>query len=387
MKDYFFNHEWESQVKMLLGSRGIGKTDYITMLGVAYEVYCDNKKTFLIVCAENKGCGDIMRVISEALKTNEVKLSVDSIQSISVEGHIGKDNNISALSLGSRSFRRRHPDYVLFDDPVTPNHCSAADRRQLRVIYEETLKLAPKIGIIGQPVHKLDLYAELHGLVDTLECKYGTVPELDPDLDAQRSAGVSEASIQASYFLNIIDNLMMPFNSIEEVDYFPDGDTIAFIDPAIKDSGKDTTAIAVGKVHFDGNFVGAGIAMRKPWEECLDEMREIFTMFHVKLVYFEDNVCGSEPPKRLTQITGIPIKGYTAIGNKHGRIMRMAIHKDSIRLYKIKSGSNNVIEYNRFFNKNIKEYEAGAEIDDPPDSLSSLMEKSGLLQPMKKRKK
>ena len=273
MKDYFFADKWTGQVKMLLGSRGIGKTDYITILGMAYEVYKNPKFTALIVTAEDRRTKDIIKTISYILRDNGVKLETDNTSSISVIGHIGKEPSFCGLSVGSKGFRGKHPNIVLFDDPAVPNKCSLADRKQLRVVYEEATKLAPKIAIIGQPVHKLDLYGELRGLVDTLECKYGTVPELDPDLDAQRAAGVSEESIQASYFLNLTDSDSVPFAKVEEAEYFPQGDTLAFIDPAIKETGKDLTAIVCGRLHFDGNFVCAGIAMRKPWEECLHEMK------------------------------------------------------------------------------------------------------------------
>jgi hypothetical protein len=46
MRDFIIRNQG---VKMLMGARGYGKTEYITTLGVAYEIYLDPLKSFLIM--------------------------------------------------------------------------------------------------------------------------------------------------------------------------------------------------------------------------------------------------------------------------------------------------------------------------------------------------
>lgn len=385
-KEFIFDQPWTTQVKVLLGSRGYGKTDYATILGSGHELQKNRRFKIIVITKEKQRGKEITSAIIEALEKNGVHRKNKSTVSIILAEHRGKDPNLIALPIRAKGFRGRHPDLIICDDPITPEDSGNAERKRVKVLYEELLKLCPRIAIIGQPVHKLDLYQELRGIVPTLEIKYGAIPELDADLEAQRAAGVSERSIQASYFLNLEDDLSMPFLKMELVDYFPAGETVAFIDPAAKGGkDRDCTAITVGRVHFDGNFVAAGFVFHKAWEDCLLEMREIFSKFNTSLCFFEDNICGSEPVKRIIEL-GMPCRGHTAKGNKHGRIMRMAIHSEAIKLHRASKLSADplmetaLVKSNQEYAKIVREYEYGADFDDAPDSLAGLLEKVGLIR-------
>lgn len=377
---FIYENPWRSQVKMILGSRGTGKTDYLTIQGAAYEVYKNPGYEVLLVTKERGRGTELIGECREVLISNGIRPKNKSQTSIILKGHTGKEPNMISKSVRSRGTRGRHPDLVIMDDPITPDDVSPAERRRVKIFYDEALKVAPRILIIGQPVHKLDLYQELRGLVEVFEIIHGDIPELDADLDAQRAAGVSEQSIQASYFLKIEDDLSMPFLKMEIVDYFPGGSSVGFIDPAAKGgNGRDFTAIAIGRMHFD-KFVTVGIALPKAWEDCLEEMAAMFKTFHVKHLFFEDNIAGTEPIKRLNQM-GMPTQGYTAKGNKHGRIMRMALHRDNIKLSKISSLPAELRTANEKYIELVRQYEYNTEHDDPPDALSSLLEKVGLIHP------
>src|SRR5690606_23939256 len=123
--------------------------------------------------------------------------------------------------------------------PVTPDDESEATRRKAERLYDELLKLCDDIAVIGQPVHKYDLFEKLRPLIKKLEVPYGSIPELDVDLEAQRLAGVTEESIQASYFLKAPSEGATPFDGVQYIDDFPPGESVAFIDPSFK--GKDYT--------------------------------------------------------------------------------------------------------------------------------------------------
>lgn len=377
--NFMFVKPWRSQVKMILGSRGTGKTDYITIQGCSYEIYKDPQYKILIATKERGRGSEIIQECREVLISNGIKPKNKSQSSIILKDHIGKDPNMISKSIRSKGTRGRHPDLVLMDDPITPDDTSPAERRRVKIFYDEALKLSKKIGIIGQPVHKLDLYCDLRGLVEVFEIIHGDIPELDADLAAQRAAGVSEKSIQASYFLKIEDDLSMPFLKMQIVDFFPKGSSVAFIDPANKGgNGRDFTAIAIGRMHFD-QFVSVGFALPKAWEDCLEEMAKVFKMFHVKQLFFANTTLGDEPVKRLNQL-GMPTQGYTERGNKHGRIMRMALHRENIKLSMINDLPPDLKQANEKYIELVKQYEYNTEHDDPPDALSSLLEKVGLIK-------
>lgn len=377
--EFMFVKPWRSQVKMILGARGTGKTDYITIQGASYEIYKDPQYKILIATKERGRGSEIIQECREVLRHNGIKPKNKSQTSIILKSHIGKDPNMISKSIRSKGTRGRHPDMVIMDDPITPDDTSPAERRRVKIFYDESLKLSKKIGIIGQPVHKLDLYQELRGLIEVFEIIHGDIPELDADLAAQRAAGVSEKSIQASYFLRIEDDLSMPFLKMETVDFFPSGSTVAFIDPANKGgNGRDFTAIAIGRMHFD-KFISVGFALPKAWEDCLEEMAIVFKAFHVKQLFFANTTLGDEPVKRLNQL-GMPTQGYTERGNKHGRIMRMALHRENIKLTKISGMSPDLQQANEKYIELVRQYEYNTEHDDPPDALSSLLEKVGLIK-------
>lgn len=377
--DFIFTEPWTTQVKVVLGARGYGKTDYGPVLGVGHRISEDPGYRALLLTKEAMRGKEIVQETRECIIKNKVIPKNRSTSVIRLPGLIGKDPNYISKSIRSKGLRGRHPDIALMDDPITPDDDSPAERRRVFKVYEEVLKLAPRVAIYGQPVHKLDLYQTIRDKVPCIEMIYGDIPELDVDLNAQRLAGVSEKSIQASYFLKIEDDLSMPFLKIEEIDFFPAGSAVAFCDPANKGgNGRDYTAIQIGRMCFD-NFAAVGFAFPKAWEDCLEEMKIIFRMFHVKRLYFANTTLGSEPVKRLNQL-GMTTIGYTERGDKHGRIMRMAIHRDSIKLTRVKDLPPDLREANNKSIELVKQYEYNTEYDDPPDALSSLMEKVGLIK-------
>ena len=380
MFDFIFNKPWRSQVKMILGARGYGKTDYVTLLGSAHKIAEDAGYKIIHITKEQTRGQELIAEAREILKRNDITIKNRSKKAIIVAGHVGKDPNLINIPVRGRGMRGRHVNLAIMDDPITPEDDSAAERKRVRRVYEELTKVAPHIVIIGQPVHKLDLYQELRGLVDKIELIYGEIPELDADLDAQRKAGVSEKSIQASYFLKIEDDLSMPFLKMEIVDSFPlDKSTVAFIDPAAKGGqDRDTTAITIGRMAYD-NFIVVGFSWKRAWEDTLEDLKTICNKYRVGLCFFEDNICGSEPIKRLNQL-GLNTRPHTAKGNKHGRIMRLAIHSDTIKLYKPTDLTTSLLTANADYIKMVREYEYGSDFDDAPDSLAGLMEKVGLIR-------
>lgn len=367
-----FGHNPEFGIRLLLGSRGYGKTDYVVILYTAYLIYLNPQyKALLVTKSENRNTA-IMSEVEKALVANGVEIEKFNQTTLRVKGIHGKDGNIDALTIGASGIRGRHPNIVLMDDPVTPEDTSQATRKKAKKVYDELAKLCKNILVLGQPVHQLDLFQTLRPVLkNKLEVPYGSIPELDADLEAQRAAGVSEESIQASYFLNVVSEFDMPFTSIKYVDSYPIGPSVAFIDPSFK--GGDYTALTILRSHFDGVVV-QGYAFKKAWNHCLDEMVQAIREHQVQRVAFEVNSLGDQPVIMLRQALdglGIGVVGKDSTNNKHSRIMNAGAYAHLIHLSKTS---------HKTYIDQVVQYEYGAKNDDAPDSLASCLEWVGLIR-------
>lgn len=361
--------------RMILGARGYGKTDYGTILGTAEALIKDNQREILIVTKERERGKELIEEIRNVLLIYDAKLAGRAKTKIRFKEKVGKEPNLIALTIRSRGFRGRHPEMIILEDPITPEDTSPAERKRVKSVYEEIYKLCQNIVIIGQPVHKADLYQELRTKIPTFEMIYGDIPELDCDLEAQRAAGVSEASIQASYFLRIIDAESLPFNKIETVNFMA-GENVAFIDPARE--GKDYTAISIAGRNFD-NLVVAGWAFRKAWYDCLNEFEQIFSLASVGRVCIETNGIGDLAVIQMRKL-GIPTVGRNTTTNKHQRIMNIASYVNDLKLFEMSEGSPELIQGNQIFIDQVKNYEYNVEHDDAPDSMAGVAIFMGLIK-------
>jgi hypothetical protein len=362
--------------RLLLGARGYGKTDYVTILRVAYKVYLLGAAySCLIVTKEKKRAGAIISEIATALRANGVVLEKENSSCVRVQGRIGKDHSVEGLSIRS-GFRGRHPDEAIMDDPVTEEDVSQATREQVERKYNELLKLTKNVLIIGQPAHNQDLYAKLRPLLNKLEVPFGQIPELDHDLEAMRLAGVDSRSIEMSYHLRIPKDGTNPFDGIKYIDSFPVGDptrdtAIAFIDPSHE--GGDYTALTIMKGYFAGMAI-VGFCWKKGWNHCLDEMVPHLKKYNVKKLGFETNSLGDMPITMLMDLlknTGIGVIGRRSNNNKHSRIVAAGAYSHLLHLSK---------ESDTTYTNQVVQYEYKATNDDAPDSLATGLEWIGLIK-------
>lgn len=362
----------ESVARLLLGARGYGKTDYVVILGIAYQIYLNpSKETNLIITKSKERNAAMLREISGALMKNGVMFEIDNSTCLRVMGLQGKDHSVSAVTIKTVTLRGRHPKRVIMDDPVTEDDVSEATRLHVERVYNEVNKLCPNILIIGQPAHKYDLYAKIRGLVKTMEVPHGTIKELDHDLEAQRLAGVDEASISASYFLKVLSEGTSPFDQVRYMPNFPTGDSsVAFIDPSFE--GGDYTALSIVKSHMDGVAV-AGFVFKRAWNHCLEDMLPHLKKYNVRKLCFETNSLGTMPLDMLRGVFGdaIGVVGRKSNTNKHARIMAAGSYAHLIHLSK---------ESDRVYIDQVVKYEYKAKHDDAPDSLASCLEWIGLIR-------
>lgn len=355
----------QSGVHLLLGSRGYGKTDYITIIGAALELLKDKNTTFLYICKERDRGLEICKAVKDVLRVGGATITNRAQSKIYLEGHEGKEPNFAVLSIRSKGLRGRHPKKVILEDIITPDDDSAAERKRTKKTYEETLKLTDWVGIIGQPVHPQDLYQELRGKVATYEMPIGTIPELDPDIQALRAARVSEYSIQASYYLNILDNEAMPLLNTREVDYSAQSG-VMWIDPAHK--GRDYTAVCVGGMN-NGLFIITGFCFQKAWYDCLKEFDYIVDKYNAERVVVETNGLGELPVRELRE-RGAAVIGYNTTQNKYSKIINMSTYKGDFALARV---YGDLGQANDVFIDNFKKWEYNCEHDDAADAAASLI--------------
>lgn len=357
--------------RLILGARGYGKTDYVVILGVAYKLFLQRDFTVLLVTKSEERNAAILEEIRKACTANGMKFEKSNSTSLRVLGHHGKDHSVASVTIGSTSIRGRHPKLIIMDDPVTEEDVSEATRRKVQRVYNELSKLCANLLVIGQPVHKADLYGMLRPLLKRMEVVHGSIPELDHDLEAQRLAGVSEESIQASYFLKVISENPSPFENVKQIDSFPrEGTAVAFIDPSFE--GGDFTALTIAKSHFDGVAI-QGHVYKKAWNHCIDEMVAHLTQCNVKRICFETNSLGDMPISLLRDVlpNGIGVVGKKSTGHKHSRIMNAGVFAANLHLAKTSD---------RKYIEQVTQYEYGSKFDDAPDSLASLLEWLGLIR-------
>lgn len=376
MRAFGFEKE---ETRLLLGSRGYGKTQYVTIMGTAYQIYCDwvdykntgktIDETNLIITKAKPRSKSIINEIGDALIANGVLLERRNANEIRVEGLIGQNHSAEAITIKT-SMRGRHPKRITMDDPVTDEDTSPAMRKVVKDKYNEAMKLTKNILIIGQPAHAFDLYAELRGIVTKLEVPWGTIPELDHDLEAMKMAGVDQHSIQMSYHLKIPESGAMPFAAIKYIDKYPNGDSVAFIDPS---DGGDYTALTILRSHFDGVAV-QGHAWKRAWYHTLDEMIPILKQRGVRKLCFETNATGTQPLIQLRQLlkdAQIGVVGVHSDTNKHAVIMAAGSYSHLIHLSR---------ESDPVYTKQVIQYEYKAEFDDSPDSLGRCLQWIGLIK-------
>lgn len=363
--------------RLLLGARSYGKTVFSTICGLGYQIYCDPTFTALITTKVEKNGRRILKEISRTLQANGVELDTDNADEIRVKGLVGKEASVMMIPLGSSGFRSLHPKIILFEDPVVPGSVSESDREQVKTVYNEAMKLCNNVAIIGQPVDFRDMYQYLRNIIETLEVPYGSIPELDDDLDVQRSAGVDEKSIQASYFLKVDPEGDATFSGIERIEKFPAQESIGFIDPA---DGGDTTAFGIFTGHFQGMAI-VGSAWKKSWHICIPEIREMCIKYRVKKLAFEVNKFGLFPLQKLREELhdiGVSVEGKYTHSNKEVRIQLAAQFSKSLYLSK---------ESNAEYTRQVIEYSPDANHDDAPDTIATFLEWAGRIRPPKASKK
>jgi hypothetical protein len=375
MANFIFSER--NEPRLLLGARNYGKTEYAVIVKAAQQIALKGL-TIILITKEEARARDLTLEISRCLECLGIKdFKRNSSEVIQLASNASKEPNLKAISLGGKGFRGRHPQLIVLDDPITPEASSKADRDKAKKVYDELLKLCKRVRIIGQPVHKQDLYQITRKKIKTMEVPYGSIPALDIDLQSLRLAGVDEGSINASYFLKVDDVGQMPFSDIEitNAKFDASDGTLASIDPSHE--GGDWTAITIAKVHLERILI-VGFCFKAAWYDCLNDIAGIIKRFNVRLAYFENNALGQEPIRRLNALgLNCNFIGFKSMDNKEAKIQNAGMFVKTLILS---------AESNAEYKKQIIDYEAGAQHDDAPDSLANWLINSGWMKAAREKR-
>ncbi len=384
-------------IKLLLAARKYGKTDYLTILNTAYKMKTVPNFSCMIITKEESRGRAITRTIKQACIDNDVEFDVKASDELRVKGQFGKEASVIACPVGGTNYRGHHVDCIILDDPVVPaDKTSPASRQRVIDLYNELVNLSSNILVIGQPVHRTDLYSVLKessldsDKVKCMEVPHGSIPELDTDLNLLRQQGVSEEAIGANYLLKLRSEGILPFYdcniSMDDKVFNPLNDDFAkyktemWIDPAKRETGRDYTAIAIAKITPDTVYC-LGFAWKKPYNDLLEEIGYLDKRYQITRnrgrIYFEMNGLADDSMIRLKE-WGIEAVPFNTKENKEKKISAMTYIAENIELCKFTGDELEYISPNKDFIKLFKEYEYGA-TDDPVDALASyLLEKGGI---------
>ena len=379
----FIDFAFSGGVRMVKAARGYGKTDYVGIVGAAYRIYQDTKKTFVVINKDKSKAASVVSEIGRCLKENGIALDADNKNYVRVKGLTGKQDSAKAMSV-KMSPKQNHPDFIICDDIVDlKDKYSKAERKYIRDFYEALTGLTSNIIFLGQPVFYKDLYSEIEPLIKVMSLPHGYIPELDHDLKARKAAGVSQEFIDANYHLKVAAGSSVPFAGIEEVNFFPSQEAFMWIDPS--DGLGDYTAVCVMTSNFQ-NLIVAGFCFDKAWYECEEEIKQIWAFYKASRGGFETNKHGNHPVILLRQ-QGLDFAGRATTENKQAKIQNAATHKTNIKLSTYVAQDDEILsEANKLFNKTVKEYEySGSGIkDDAPDAIASAMLYLGIMEMGKK---
>lgn len=351
--------------RALLASRDKGKSQIVTTLGAAWQIYSNPTTKIGVMSFKHENAAKLVDRILEILQAFGVAIQHKN------GGYYTKENTDhtpTLMPMGLMStVRGMHFDYLVMDDPLTVNEqFSKKYIDRSRYFMNEGSSIARRIILIGQLLTRNDLYYDAFGDAGgryyLLQSWHGDIPELDKDLEYE-TATMGRKDVARNYLGYIDDEDEAIFQSIQFSEAQPTGDLFAFIDPSAK--GNDYTAVAIGWVH-EACIIVYGEIFKEHWGNCLD--RIAYLVQRCKRVYYEDN--HGVALGQFLKERGIRAIGQTTTANKIAKIygMRGLVVTDRIRI-------SNDMPADAVMQ--IKDWTQTAEHDDMPDAMAMLVHKMG----------
>lgn len=358
-------HPRHPKRRALLASRDKGKSQIVTILGSAWQIYQDRSIKIGIMSFKHANAAKLLDRAVEILRAFNIPLRHTNDGWYTAEN---TDHTPSLMAMGlNTTVRGMHFDYLIMDDPLTVNEqFSKKYIDRSRYFMNEGSSIARRIILIGQLLTRNDLYYDAFGNTGNvyylMQSWHGDIPELDKDLEYETRA-MGKKDVARNYLGYIDDTEEAIFQNIQFDDSLPQGEVYAFIDPSAK--GKDYTAVAIGWV-TEARLIIYGKLFKKHWGDCLDNIVSLTK--NCKIVYYEDNQ--GRAMGRFLKERGVRNVGVTTTANKIAKIygLRGLIQMDRLRLSN-SMDSDAVMQ--------VKNWTETAEHDDLPDAIAMLVQKMG----------
>lgn len=297
--------------RALLASRDKGKSQVVTILGSAWQIYRNRHVKISVMSFKYGNACKLVDKIVQILQAMSVPLRAAHGGYYTPEN---ADHTPSLMPLGlMTTVRGMHFDYLIMDDPLTVNEqFSKKYIQRSRYFINEGSSLARRIILIGQLLTRHDLYYDAYGdsagRYYLLQSWHGDIPQLDKDLEYEL-ATMGKKDVARNYLGYIEDSQEAIFQGIQFCDSRPQGDIYAFIDPSAK--GHDDTAVAIGWVH-QACVVIYGKVFHQHWGDCLQNIIDLTNT--CRFVYYENN--HGDALGRFLKDRGINASGITTTAIK-----------------------------------------------------------------------
>lgn len=274
-------------------------------------------------------------------------------------------SQLTSQGTGS-SLTGKHFDRIFTDDIVNiDDRVSKAEREHTKLIYQELQNIRNRGGRIintGTPWHKEDAISLMPN-VQRYDCYQTGL--IDAAALQQLRDTMTPSLFAANYELIHIaaaDALFgAPSFAGTEADIY---DGICHIDAAY--GGADGTAFTGMRKRPDGRYTGVGKLWHKHVDECIDEILELKTRYHLGTTYCEDNADKGYLRKELRR-RGDTVAGYHESMNKYVKIATY-LKKEWAKIDWLSDTDPEYVN-------EILDYTENAEHDDAPDSAACMMRK------------
>lgn len=338
---FCFGEESEGQTRLFLGARKYGKTDSLSVYGCVKYLTQNHKQnpTILILTRSQARTKDIVRSIVRGLKLTGLSFEANATE-VRLASNKTKQPNVRGLTINSRELRGNHVDVAIMDDPVIPqDETSEVERANTIRIFSELQNIARKIIVLGQPVHKEDLYAVLENSgVATYKSFYNenAIAELALNIEELRKT-TPEKYIQSNYYGLLVESDLYPFAGITVGEFEFEGATVACIDPAF--GGEDSIGIAIGTQREVAGQTQLLIRCHKLEGNIFDlkeDLVKVLEYFNVHTCYIESNDNGGVLRDFKGSTNKTIFRGFKEYNNKEVRILsrigpareRILLHSD-----------------------------------------------------------
>lgn len=390
--------------KALMASRSSYKSTAVVIIGILYRLMRNKNETIAIMRKSYTLATDVVRTIMNLMETPHIhelfrfvwfadskcnvplvadwkfNIRKEGALNVSVRTSQSPEPSISALGINS-NLTGKHYDFTIMDDVVTlQDRLYQVEREFTKVIVSEVrgnvVKKTGYTGIIGTPYHGDDALAviEKEG-IDMIKYPYEMLPFIKPEEIDKARKSMPDALFKINYELNYTNTVDMLFQNpfIGLWNKAHNRDIYAHVDAGF--GGEDLTAITIIARMPDNRINVVGFCTDEHVNDYIPVIFEKMQQYKVHALHMETN---ADKGLMLEKITAHPLAKTWAIQpfpyretqNKQDKISSV-LKSEWERLVFAQETDERYLSLICDWNANTKS------LDDPPDSLASILRESG----------